>query len=119
LAAVGAGLGQSIRQLASSRKIGLHPQPAAGIHKATPTHLITMADREDKNSENVAGKFYVDSQCIDCDLCRETAPNNFTRAEDEGYSYVFKQPENDEETAQCREAMEGCPVEAIGDDGDE
>jgi len=79
----------------------------------------TMADREDKNSENIAGKFYVDSQCIDCDLCRETAPNNFTRAEDEGYSYVFKQPENDEETAQCREAMEGCPVEAIGEDGDE
>jgi ferredoxin len=82
-------------------------------------HLNTMADREDKNSENVPGKFYVDSQCIDCDLCRETAPNNFARAEDEGYSYVFKQPENDEEIAQCREAMEGCPVEAIGDDGDE
>jgi len=77
-----------------------------------------MADREDKNAENVPGKFYVDSQCIDCDLCRETAPNNFTRAEDEGYSYVFKQPGNDEELAQCREAMEGCPVEAIGEDGE-
>jgi len=86
---------------------------------ASPIHHNTMADREDKNSENIAGKFYVDSQCIDCDLCRETAPNNFARSEDEGYSYVFKQPENDEETAQCREAMEGCPVEAIGDDGDE
>ncbi|MBB5351765.1 ferredoxin [Haloferula luteola] len=78
-----------------------------------------MADREDKNEENVAGKFYVDSQCIDCDLCRETAPNNFTRSDDEGYSYVYKQPENDDEVAQCREAMEGCPVEAIGEDGDE
>ncbi len=77
-----------------------------------------MADREDKNTENVTGKFYVDSQCIDCDLCRETAPNNFTRAEDEGYSYVYKQPTNDEELAQAREAMEGCPVEAIGEDGD-
>ncbi len=76
-----------------------------------------MADSEDKNSSNVSGKFYVDSQCIDCDLCRETAPANFGRAEDEGYSYVLKQPVSDEETAQCREAMEGCPVEAIGDDG--
>ncbi len=76
-----------------------------------------MADREDKNSHSVEGPFYVDSQCIDCDLCRETAPNNFMRAEDEGYSYVCKQPENDEELEQCREAMEGCPVEAIGDDG--
>lgn len=97
-------------------KIGLHREPDAGIQGVTNS-LHTMADREDKNSENIPGKFYVDSQCIDCDLCRETAPSNFTRAEDEGYSYVFKQPENDEETAQCREAMEGCPVEAIGEDG--
>ena len=77
-----------------------------------------MADIDDKNEENVVGKFYVDSMCIDCDLCRETAPKNFTREEDEGYSYVFKQPETDEEVEQCVEAMEGCPVEAIGDDGD-
>jgi ferredoxin len=105
--------------MASSRKIGLQQRPATGIQESTSIHPNIMADREDKNSENVAGKFYVDSQCIDCDLCRETAPNNFTRSDDEGYSYVFKQPENDEEIAQCREAMEGCPVEAIGEDGDE
>lgn len=78
-----------------------------------------MADREDKNDDNVSGKFYVDTQCIDCDLCRETAPNNFTRSEDEGYSYVFKQPDNDEDVELCREAIEGCPVEAIGEDGAE
>ncbi len=78
---------------------------------------IPMADREDRNPTNVDGKFYVDSECIDCDLCRETAPENFKREEDEGYSYVFKQPENEEEVEQCKEAMEGCPVEAIGDDG--
>lgn len=77
-----------------------------------------MADLEDKNPENVVGKFYVDSQCIDCDLCRETAPTCFMREEDEGYSYVFKQPETEEEVELCVEAMEGCPVEAIGDDGD-
>jgi ferredoxin len=78
-----------------------------------------MADREDRNPENTPGKFYVDSQCIDCDLCRETAPANFTRADDEGYSYVYKQPATDDEHAQCVEAMEGCPVEAIGNDGDD
>jgi ferredoxin len=76
-----------------------------------------MADLENKYSDNVEGAYYVDDQCIDCDLCRETAPNNFTRQEDEGYSYVYKQPENDEEKAECEEAMEGCPVEAIGDNG--
>tara|TARA_R100000963_G_scaffold22736_2_gene15781 strand:- start:2770 stop:3003 length:234 start_codon:yes stop_codon:yes gene_type:complete len=76
-----------------------------------------MADVTDKYELNVEGKFYVDEQCIDCDLCRETAPKNFTREEDEGYSYVYKQPENDEELESCIEAMDGCPVEAIGDDG--
>jgi ferredoxin len=51
-----------------------------------------MADIANKYAENVSGKFYVDDQCIDCDLCRETAPANFTRIDDGGYSYVFKQP---------------------------
>ena len=78
-----------------------------------------MADLEDRYADNVKGPFYVDSQCIDCDLCRETAPSNFTRNEDGGYSYVYKQPENDEEMALAKEAMEGCPVEAIGNNGAE
>ncbi len=76
-----------------------------------------MAEKENKVEENVAGKFYVDQQCIDCDLCRETAPDNFTRSEDNGYSYVMAQPVNEEQEELCKEAMEGCPVEAIGDDG--
>jgi ferredoxin len=76
-----------------------------------------MADAANKYPENVPGKFYVDDQCIDCDLCRETAPANFKRNDDGGHSYVFKQPENEEEERLSREAMEGCPVEAIGDDG--
>jgi ferredoxin len=70
------------------------------------------------NAENVSGKFYVDDQCIDCDLCRETAPANFTRSDDGGYSYVSKQPTTPEEEALCKEAMEGCPVEAIGNNGE-
>ena len=78
-----------------------------------------MADKEDRYEDNQAGKFYVDNQCIDCDLCRETAPTCFTRNDDGGYSFVFKQPEGDEELAQCQEAMEGCPVEAIGEDGED
>jgi ferredoxin len=77
----------------------------------------TMADVANKYAENVAGKFYVDDQCIDCDLCRETAPANFKRNDDGGHSYVYKQPETPEEEALCKEAMEGCPVEAIGDNG--
>ena len=40
-----------------------------------------------------------------------TAPANFTRSDEGGYSYVFKQPTTPEEEALCKEAMEGCPVE--------
>ena len=79
--------------------------------------FFAMADIDNKYEDNAKGKFYVDEECIDCDLCRETAPNCFTRNDDGGYSFVTSQPDNDEDEELCREAMEGCPVEAIGDDG--
>ena len=77
-----------------------------------------MADIAMRYPENVPGTFYVDDQCIDCDLCRETAPANFTRSDEGGYSYVFKQPTTPQEAALCQEALAGCPVEAIGSDGE-
>lgn len=76
-----------------------------------------MADFEKRYQDNAPGKYYVDEQCIDCDLCRTTAENNFARNDENGYSYVKKQPETEQEMSQCKEAMEGCPVEAIGDNG--
>ncbi len=79
-----------------------------------------MADKENKLPENVPGRFFVDDQCIDCDACRETAPDYFTRNDDRGYSYVHTQPDAADEDAieLCREALEGCPVEAIGEEED-
>jgi ferredoxin len=73
-----------------------------------------MADPTDKVPENVPGAFFVDRTCIDCDLCRETAPANFARQEDDGYSYVARQPHSPDEIAACDAAMDECPVEAIG-----
>ena len=77
-----------------------------------------MADVANKYPENVSGKYYVDNTCIDCDACRQIAPSNYDRNEEGGYSYLSKQPENPEEEQQCQEALEGCPVEAIGNDGE-
>ena len=76
-----------------------------------------MADREDKNPLNVVGKFYNDLTCIDCDLCREIAPDVFTRDDDEGLSYVYQQPKTPEALELAIEAMQSCPTETIGDDG--
>lgn len=77
-----------------------------------------MAFVKDKLQYNAPGKFYVDCQCIDCDVCRDTSPANFTRNDENGYSYVYKQPQTPEEIALCDEAVNACPVEAIGDDGE-
>ncbi len=77
-----------------------------------------MANKTDKWPNNISGKFYVDEQCIDCDLCRETAPDFFKRDDDGGYSFVYKQPSTSADLEICREALEGCPVNAIGEDGD-
>jgi ferredoxin len=76
-----------------------------------------MSNPNERLAENEPGRYYVDSQCIDCDVCRDIAPDNFTRDTKRKYSFVYKQPENDQEESLCREAMEACPVEAIGDDG--
>ena len=77
-----------------------------------------MANKADKWPSNVPGKFYVDQQCIDCDLCRETAPAFFSRSDEGGYSYVSAQPASGEDEGVCMEALQGCPVEAIGNDGE-
>lgn len=76
-----------------------------------------MADKNNIFPDNKTGKFYVDRECIACDACIMSAPDNFGMDEDDGHAFIIKQPENPAEAEQCDEAMEGCPVEAIGDDG--
>lgn len=77
-----------------------------------------MALPADRLPQNVPGRYYVDAQCIDCDLCRETAPLIFSRHDETGSTFVHHQPVTPEEIALAEEAIQGCPVEAIGHDGD-
>jgi ferredoxin len=76
-----------------------------------------MAEKTDRLIQNVIGAYYVDSSCIDCDMCRSTAPNVFKREEDIGMSVAFHQPVTAEEIAIAEEARTGCPTESIGNDG--
>ena len=78
-----------------------------------------MADKDAKWDENIKGPFYVDDQCIACDACVMEAPNFFEMNDEEGHAYVKRQPKTSEEWEQCEEALEACPVEAIGKDGEE
>jgi len=52
-----------------------------------------MPDKSQKVRENAPGRFYVDATCIDCDLCRETAPGSFVRQDKARHSYVTRQPD--------------------------
>lgn len=67
---------------------------------------------------NAEGQFYVDDQCIACDACVVEAPSFFVMNDKDGHAYVKAQPKSAQEIDECLTAMEACPVEAIGSDGD-
>ncbi len=77
-----------------------------------------MADKTTKWEQNIAGKYYVDDQCIACDACCVEAPGFFLMDDDDMHAYVAKQPNSPEEEEECQNALQACPVAAIGDDGD-
>ncbi len=77
-----------------------------------------MANKKTKWSLNAAGKFYVDDQCIACDACVVEAPQFFAMNDQDGHAYVKLQPNTPEDLKKCYDALEGCPVESIGDNGD-
>ena len=76
-----------------------------------------VADKKNKFKENKPGAYYVDKECIACDACVMTAPEHFGMDEDDGHAFVIVQPQTEAEKQLCEEALEGCPVEAIGNDG--
>jgi len=62
--------------------------------------------------ENVAGEFFVDRSCIDCDTCRRIAPEVF--AEGESFSYVHRQPGSEAGQRRALMALVACPTASIG-----
>lgn len=78
-----------------------------------------MADKNSKWTINERGRFYVDDQCIACDACVMEAPDFFTMNDEDGHAYVKNQPRTKAEIDECLSALQACPVEAIGEDGDE
>ena len=76
-----------------------------------------MATLAERLSDNATGRFYVDSTCIDCDQCRDSAPAFFARNAESGHSYLVNQPTSSEEVELVEAVMNNCPVQAIGCDG--
>ncbi|HEV7891845.1 MAG TPA: MBL fold metallo-hydrolase [Pyrinomonadaceae bacterium] len=71
-----------------------------------------MANPSRRLAENVPGDFYVDDSCIDCDACRQIAPEVFR---DHGeQSSVFRQPAGEREVLDALKALVACPTSSIG-----
>jgi glyoxylase-like metal-dependent hydrolase (beta-lactamase superfamily II)/ferredoxin len=73
-----------------------------------------MANPSKKLITNVPGDFYVDSTCINCDTCRQLAPQTFRETGE--YSSVYHQPDETERLA-AYQALVACPVGSIGTAG--
>jgi len=71
-----------------------------------------MADIRKRLDTNVGGNFYVDATCINCDTCRQLAPDSFEEIGE--FSAVTRQPEGDERLQQAYQALLACPVGSIG-----
>ena len=71
-----------------------------------------MADAKKRLETNVAGNFFVDSTCINCDTCRQLAPDSFEEVGE--FSAVTAQPTGHERLHQAYQALLACPVGSIG-----
>lgn len=71
-----------------------------------------MALAKQRRTENVAGDFFVDHSCIDCDLCRQIAPATFKRIG--AQSAVYQQPLAAPAQFAALKALITCPTASIG-----
>jgi glyoxylase-like metal-dependent hydrolase (beta-lactamase superfamily II)/ferredoxin len=71
-----------------------------------------MANTRKRLAENVSGEFFVDASCIDCDTCRQLAPETFADAGN--YAFVYAQPQTAEERRKALRALLACPTGSIG-----
>jgi ferredoxin len=76
----------------------------------------TMADPNEKYEDNAPGPFYVDKGCLICHCCILIAPSIFKESDDQTHARVYKQPETPEEFALARQAIQQCPLNAIGEE---
>ena len=73
-----------------------------------------MADITQRYDDNIPGSFYVDMECIACDTCKGVSPKHFKLTEDYSHAIVFQQPTTQDDIQACIDAIDACPVDAIG-----
>ncbi len=71
-----------------------------------------MADPGKRFDDNLDGKFFVDQTCINCDTCRQLAPQTF--GEQAEHSFVYYQPSEPNAERAATQALLCCPTGSIG-----
>jgi glyoxylase-like metal-dependent hydrolase (beta-lactamase superfamily II)/ferredoxin len=71
-----------------------------------------MADINKVVPDNTEGNFFVDTTCINCDTCRQLAPQSF--ADQGDFSFVFAQPQTADDVRAATRALLCCPTGSIG-----
>lgn len=71
-----------------------------------------MADPNRSVVENIPGEFFVDDTCIDCDTCRQLAPQVF--GETATHAFVRSQPQQEDERRRALWSLVCCPTGSIG-----
>ncbi len=82
-----------------------------------------MADKTIRIPESAPGPWYVDDTCTPCHVCLDEAgpQSGFSLlkyTDDESKVIFVKQPVSADEQDAAQRALEICPTDAIGSDGD-
>ena len=75
---------------------------------------MRVARTADRLNENAPGDYFVDSSCIDCDTCREIAPEVYGRIDALGQTVVTRQPVTPAERRRAAMGLVACPTASIG-----
>ncbi|XP_021314857.1 uncharacterized protein LOC8084455 isoform X2 [Sorghum bicolor] len=86
------------------------PRPRRCILSFRAAASPAALDRR-RRPQNVAGDFFVDQRCIDCQTCRWMAPQVFKRVD--GKAAVAAQPSSEEERTKALQALLSCPTSSI------
>ncbi len=74
-----------------------------------------MANPKKRLPTNADGDFFVDSTCINCDACRQLAPETFADSGD--FSFVRSQPKTGAQHRSAMRALLSCPTGSIDTGG--
>ena len=77
-----------------------------------------MQPGETRWPENVPGRYYTTTRCVDCGNCSRHATGMFARKSFPNHWYVCRQPATPQDVERCERALKCCTGRCIRNDGE-